>query len=704
MKKLYIAMFLSLFIMKGSFAQTCPPRDIPDNLFQDVNGDGIDGDSTKAIFVAVTGNDTYTGTKQKPVKTIEKGIQLAALAGKDVYVSMGTYILTAPLRIVSGVSLYGEFNCTAGWSRSATNTTIISGVQTAVYADSLNLDTHIEGFEIDAASAINAGESSYAVRINSGSAATILRFNTLKPGAGANGTIGNNGTAGASATSGSAGGLGSCDGSTPGAGGVGGTSPCGQNGGAGGVGGSEGANAGANGTSGVGGAAGGVGGAGGNPGSQGGTGVAGSAGANGTNGTVAPSFGTITSAGLYIPSSGGNGIAGTNGNGGGGAGGGGGQGCTLCDNGSGNGGGGGGGGGCAGTVGTGGLSGGCSFGVLVNNAIAVIDRNKIMTGAGGTGAKGGNGGLGGVGGAGAAGGNTCTGEIGAGGYGGAGGNGGAAGSGAGGAGGASVGIYIAGTSTVQADTNYFTLGNGGASGFGGTNAILGNAPAGQTVTSVILHGTTTKIPVITPGICIKDITIPEPWAGPVNAVFTVCLSSPAQQTITVHYTTTNATAIAGSDYTTTTGILTFTTDQIMKQIQVPVLVNHNHSSNIYFTMNLSTPVNATITDGSGSCTILHSPAGINDNPGTPDAYQLMQNTPNPCSSETEISFTLPQAKQVTLQVYSLSGQLMATLVNEKRDAGWQHVKFNTSDLSSGIYLYRLTTDDVVLFKKLSVIK
>jgi len=706
MKKICIALFFSFFLLQLNFSQNCPPVDLPDMLFQDVNDDGIDGDITHAIFVAVLGNDTNPGTMLLPVQTIEKGILLASAAGKNVYVSRGTYVLTSSLQIASGVSLYGMFNSADNWSRSASDTTIISGVQTAVLAANISNETHIEGFEIRSANATNAGESSYAVRIYGGGAKTILRFNTLKPGAAGNGTTGTNGNAGQNGSAGSNGGGGSCDGSGYGIGGTGGFSSCGQTGGYGGSGGMEGDNPGTNGGVGIFGTLGGNAGGGGDPGSSGQNGSNGSNGNNGVNGTAANLWGTVSITALYTPSAGNSGTTGSNGNGGGGGGGGGGQGCTFCDNGSGNGGGGGGGGGCAGTQGTGGTSGGGSFGVFINNAMAVVDRNYIITSAGGNGGNGGNGGTGGVGGLGGAGGTSCTSEVGAGGTGGIGGAGGASGSGSGGAGGPSIGIFVNGISTVHADTNYFTLGQGGTGGQGGTNNILNNAPAGPTGISTGVNGSTSMIPILVPALCINDVTLMEPAFGTSDAIFKVSLSSPAQQTITVNYSTVNGSAQAGSDFNAISGILTFLKDEIMKSLIVTVLSDNIFGENTEnFTLNLSGAVNASLNDSIGLCTITDLQVGIDEQSNSiPDSYELLQNSPNPFSGETDIAFALPLAKKVSIKVYNLSGQLISTLVNEKREAGWHHVKFDCKDLPAGIYIYRLNTDDALLIKKLSVIK
>src|ERR1041384_2071926 len=116
--------------------------DVPDPYFQDTDGDGIDGQASHAVFVnALGGVDSNPGTMAQPVQTIAAGIAKALTLGKDVYVSKGTYNETVTL--VSGVSLYGEFDAAAGWSRAAANTTTIAGGTTAVVAANITLETHI---------------------------------------------------------------------------------------------------------------------------------------------------------------------------------------------------------------------------------------------------------------------------------------------------------------------------------------------------------------------------------------------------------------------------------------------------------------------------------------------------------------------------------------------------------------------------------
>lgn len=91
--------------------------DRPDLSFEDTNCDGIDGDAARSIFVAVTGSDNATGTELNPVRTIQKGIDLAAATQlpKDVLIAGGTYNESIVLK--SGVSLYGGYTPIT-WQRS----------------------------------------------------------------------------------------------------------------------------------------------------------------------------------------------------------------------------------------------------------------------------------------------------------------------------------------------------------------------------------------------------------------------------------------------------------------------------------------------------------------------------------------------------------------------------------------------------------
>ncbi|NBC02527.1 MAG: T9SS type A sorting domain-containing protein, partial [Bacteroidetes bacterium] len=89
---------------------------------------------------------------------------------------------------------------------------------------------------------------------------------------------------------------------------------------------------------------------------------------------------------------------------------------------------------------------------------------------------------------------------------------------------------------------------------------------------------------------------------------------------------------------------------------------------------------------------------------TPSNFRLNQNYPNPFNPVTQISYELPQQSDVLLEVYDMTGRQIATLVNETVAAGSHQVSFDAGDLSSGVYLYRLTAGNQVFTRKLTVIK
>lgn len=89
----------------------------------------------------------------------------------------------------------------------------------------------------------------------------------------------------------------------------------------------------------------------------------------------------------------------------------------------------------------------------------------------------------------------------------------------------------------------------------------------------------------------------------------------------------------------------------------------------------------------------------------PREFKLSQNYPNPFNPATTIEFTLPKDGMVTLEVYSLLGQKVATLFNGEAKAGViNRVVFNASNLASGIYLYRLEFGNQTMVRKLVLMK
>lgn len=96
---------------------------------------------------------------------------------------------------------------------------------------------------------------------------------------------------------------------------------------------------------------------------------------------------------------------------------------------------------------------------------------------------------------------------------------------------------------------------------------------------------------------------------------------------------------------------------------------------------------------------------LEDFEALPTEFALNQNYPNPFNPSTNIVYSLPQQSKVTLEVFTLLGQKVATLVNNNiQDAGNYSIQFNANGLSSGMYIYRLQAGNFVQIKKMLLIK
>ncbi|MBI5464211.1 MAG: T9SS type A sorting domain-containing protein [Ignavibacteriales bacterium] len=86
------------------------------------------------------------------------------------------------------------------------------------------------------------------------------------------------------------------------------------------------------------------------------------------------------------------------------------------------------------------------------------------------------------------------------------------------------------------------------------------------------------------------------------------------------------------------------------------------------------------------------------------SYALLTSYPNPFNPKATIRYSIPQTVIVTLEVFDNVGRIVATLVNEKKEAGEYSVQFNASRLGSGVYICRLLAGENLLTNKLVLLK
>lgn len=119
---------------------------------------------------------------------------------------------------------------------------------------------------------------------------------------------------------------------------------------------------------------------------------------------------------------------------------------------------------------------------------------------------------------------------------------------------------------------------------------------------------------VLPSLTINNVSLAEGNSGGTSYQFTVNLSAASSNTVTVQYTTANGTATAGSDYTATSGTLTFAPGQTQQTLSVTVNGDTTYEPDETFTVNLGNPTNATLGVGQGQGTIRNDDLG-------PDRYE-----------------------------------------------------------------------------------
>ena len=107
--------------------------------------------------------------------------------------------------------------------------------------------------------------------------------------------------------------------------------------------------------------------------------------------------------------------------------------------------------------------------------------------------------------------------------------------------------------------------------------------------------------------------------------------------------------------------------------------------------------------------VLHEPfcpliTAVPSGNSLPTNFVLNQNYPNPFNPTTTISYSVPKTSLVTIKVYDILGREVAVLVNEEKAGGNYEIKFNASNLSSGVYMYRFQAGTFIQSKKMLLLK
>lgn len=235
-----------------------------------------------------------------------------------------------------------------------------------------------------------------------------------------------------------------------------------------------------------------------------------------------------------------------------------------------------------------------------------------------------------------------------------------------------VTVYAIGDTVIEPNETFtLTLSNP-------VNASMGRAT-----------GTGTIVDDDSPGLSVGNATVVEGNNGTTYATFTVTLSPTSTQTVTVRYATASGTATTGSDFTSTSGTLTFYAGQSTAYVSVPVTGDLNYETDETFNLNLSSPTNATIRFGTGTGTITNddgipslSVTDITNSEGNSSTYGGFGFVSLSASSFQPITFT-----------YSTSNGTALAGVDYTAASGTLTISPGMTGLSIPITLYGDTTPE-----------
>jgi hypothetical protein len=139
--------------------------------------------------------------------------------------------------------------------------------------------------------------------------------------------------------------------------------------------------------------------------------------------------------------------------------------------------------------------------------------------------------------------------------------------------------------------------------------------------------------------------------------------------------------------------------------QSPVTIGLGESFDVYYAMALGADEQTMLNNiAAAEAKYLTLITSIDDNKLSSNEFTLGQNSPNPFKNSTTISYNLPDAGFVSLKVYNVIGNEVASLVNSNQSKGSHTIQYNAQGLTSGVYYYTLRFGDQVKSNKMFVIK
>jgi hypothetical protein len=186
-----------------------------------------------------------------------------------------------------------------------------------------------------------------------------------------------------------------------------------------------------------------------------------------------------------------------------------------------------------------------------------------------------------------------------------------------------------------------------------------------------------------PTLSINDVTVTEGNSGTVNATFAVTLSAASSETVTVSYATVDTTAVQPADYTQVTATtLTFNPGETSKNVTVAVKGDAIYEANETLYMNLSSAVNATITDAAGVCTITDDDAS-SDNDGD-----------GASNYEEHLADTDPTNALSRFHIDSITKNTTGFTISFASSASRRYTLYYSTNLTSGSWMNIPTQTDI----------